>query len=158
MFFRGKNQAAIVTAAIIVVLALAFFYSSQPQAIKPLARDALPSITFANLPPMPVDFFEKLSLFRSQKISLQEFANLGEEYWLQPETYPNFESYAINAMLNPPAGRWGAQGFGAFPSYFSGETKPGGTFETTVFFKTSWLVESYQGIRLDYKIDNLTQA
>ncbi len=110
------------------------------------------------LPPLPNDFFGKLALLRSQKMQLKEFSESGGEYWLQPEVYPHFEDYAIGAMLSPPEGKWGARGYAVYPSDFSASLEPSESVETVVFFRTSWLVESYQGIRLDYAVENLTYA
>ena len=114
----------------------------------------LPASVFALLPPLPKDFFEKRGLFKSGKISLKEFGDLGEDYWKQPEAFQNFEEYAVREMLNPPAGRWGAKGYGAFPNEFTARAKPGDSVETIVFFKTSWLVESYQGMELSYSVSS----
>ncbi|MEM4255275.1 MAG: hypothetical protein QXR53_03010 [Candidatus Norongarragalinales archaeon] len=116
------------------------------------ARNSLPPNTFDNLPDFPRDFCEKVGDLRSRKITLQGFSELGEAYWRQPELQPNFESYAIQAMLNPPEGRWAANGYGSYPADFVVELKHGQSWEGVFFFKSSWLVESYQGIALNHII------
>ncbi|HIH20321.1 TPA: hypothetical protein HA244_03560 [Candidatus Micrarchaeota archaeon] len=122
-----------------------------------LTRDSLPPPLFSLLPEMPEDFFEKREQIRNGKITLGQFSDLGESYWLQPEFYPNFEDRAIGEILRPPSNRWAVQGFGAYPSQASAQAKPGQRLAINVFFKTSWLVESYQGIRLEPTAQNRSQ-
>jgi len=153
-----KLNAFVLLAAIAGVIALGLLFFNREAPCEITARNALQNITFSQLPQMPGDFCYKLRDMRNRKMTLSEFASLGEAYWRQPELQPNFESYAIKAMLNPPQGRWAANGYGAYPADAVAEIKPGETFEKTIFFKTSWLVESYQGIALDYGIESVGEA
>ena len=155
MFKPTRKLFAAIGVCAVAVLILAFYFSQPQPEKKPLARDALPNVTFSNIPSLPSDFFEKRSLLRNRKLNITQFER---EYWIQPEFYPNFEEYAISEMLNPPENRWGAMGYGAYPSGFTAATKAGETVKAIVFFHTSWLVESYQGISLDYAITNLTMV
>ncbi len=139
----------------VAVVAIIFFLlttQQKPAACEITARNALPQQTFDFIPALPGDFCERLGDLRSRKTTLQEFSQLGEAYWRQPELQPNFEDYAIKAMLNPPQGRWAANGYGAYPSDLVVELKQGESREGIFFFKTSWLVESYQGIALNHVI------
>ncbi len=105
----------------------------------------LPEIFFRNLPPFPEDFYRLRILVIYGKI--YDLDTVDETYWKQPEFIPGFEEHAVRLINQPQAGRWGAFGYGAYPADTSVSTSPGEEFEVVTFFHTSWLVETYQGIK-----------
>ncbi|MFH1448450.1 MAG: hypothetical protein ABIG39_06305 [Candidatus Micrarchaeota archaeon] len=105
----------------------------------------LPEIFFRNLPSFPEDFYRVRVLVLYSKIS--DLDILGEEYWKQPEFLPGFEETAVEIIKNPQTGRWGAFGFGVYPGDTRVTASPGSEFEVTTFIHSSWLVETYQGIK-----------
>jgi len=104
--------------------------------------DYLPAIVFSKLPAFPTDFYEKRVLVQYGKLDFQDF---GPEYWKQPEWYPNFEGPGVQMMQNPSLDRWGAWGYGVYPSDMLVVTDQGTEFTATTYIYTSWLVETYQG-------------
>ncbi len=106
----------------------------------------LPEIFFRNIPPFPEDFYRIRVLVLYSKIS--DLDRISEDYWKQPEFLPGFEDNAVGLIKNPQTGRWGAFGFGIYPGDTRVTASPGGEFTVTTFVHTSWLVETYQGIRL----------
>jgi hypothetical protein len=106
----------------------------------------LPAIFFKNLPPFPEDFYRIRILVLYSKISNLDL--LSENYWKQPEFLPGFEESAVRLIKNPQPNRWGAFGFGIYPGDTRVFVSPGTEFNVTTFVHTSWLVETYQGIRL----------
>jgi hypothetical protein len=106
----------------------------------------LPAIFFKNLPPFPEDFYRVRILVLYGKISNLDI--IGENYWKQPEFLPGFEDTAVPLIKNPQVGRWGAFGFGVYPGDTRVTASPGSEFVVKTFVHTSWLVETYQGVRL----------
>jgi len=110
--------------------------------------DYLNETMFEKLPPFPSDLYR----LRNQ-IKYGEFwdmASIGEEYYKQPEFYPTFESVGLS-LLQKRSGMspWG---FGAYPGDVQVLTFPNDNITLATFFFSSWGVETYQGIGLDYKI------
>ncbi len=106
------------------------------------------SRVFSKLPPMPRDFYEIDLLVTKGLWSNTSY--LTRDYWIQPEFYPQFEEQGIDLMLNPPTGRFGAFGYGTYPSELVVLTYPGAKINTAFFVHTSWLVETYQGMGFDF--------
>ena len=105
----------------------------------------LPAIFFRNLPPFPEDFYRMRILVVYGKIS--DLGIVGEEYWKQPEFIPGFEENAVRLISQPQTGRWGAFGYGAYPADTEVTTSAGQEFSVNTFFHSSWLVETFQGIK-----------
>ncbi|MEW6328600.1 MAG: hypothetical protein AB1468_00635 [Candidatus Micrarchaeota archaeon] len=111
-----------------------------------------------------MEIFKNLPLYREDFGSLKaamdrglikNLCNLSEEHWKQPEFYPNFERNPIekekigaglNWFRNPPKGRWGVVGYGAFPSDAYVTIVAGDALSVCTFFHTSWGIETYQGL------------
>lgn len=106
----------------------------------------LPEGTFRNLPPLPQDFWEFDQKFVSGQVT--DFVDLGEEYWKQPEFYPTFEEN-IDFIKNPQGSRVYAFGIGAYPGDVGADAFPDSQFTVATFFYSSWLVETYQGMKLE---------
>lgn len=108
--------------------------------------DYLPSAVYRNLPAFPSDFYPVDLLIGIGRII--DLVNLEEKYWKQPEFYPLFEEN-INLIANPSRGRFYGIGYGAYPGDIGTEASPGDDFTVASFFHTSWLVETYQGMKMD---------
>lgn len=108
--------------------------------------DYLPKELFANLPPFPEDFYAMKVLVEFGKIP--DLGRVGEEYYKQPEFYPQFETNGVQMMQNPPVGRWAPYGYGSYPSETLVATTNDTEFTVYTYFHSSWLVESYQGLGL----------
>jgi hypothetical protein len=114
---------------------------------KPSVRpDYLPDVMFKNLPEMPADFYQMRDSMRSGKI--RDLGKIGLEYYMQPEWFPNFEEAGLPLLQNPPEGRWGAFGFGSYPSDTVSTLVAGDTLKLHFYMRSSYLVETYQGISL----------
>ncbi len=108
---------------------------------------------FKNIPQYTDDFGSMKAAMDRGLIT--DLCGMGEEYWMQPEFYPNFEQHptekgsigvGLNWFKNPPTGRWGVVGYGAFPSDVYATILPGDTLTICTFFHTSWGIETYQGL------------
>jgi len=115
------------------------FTSVRPEYFGPFT-----SQVFSKLPPMPRDFYEIDLLVTKGLWSNTSY--ITRDYWIQPEFYPEFEAQGVELMLNPPTGRFGAFGYGTYPSELVVLTYPGAHISTAFFVHTSWLVETYQGM------------
>lgn len=109
--------------------------------------DYLPADMFSRLPPFPEDFYQIRTLVRVGRIT--DFAELEPEYWEQPEFFPNFEEIGIPALQNPPENRWGVYGILTYPADVIATISPGDSLDTYFFIKSSYLVQTYQGINFD---------
>ncbi len=101
---------------------------------------------FNELPEPPEDFFNVSEGIKSGSIINLE--NVSEEYYLQPEFYPNFEEQLLPYLLNPPEGRFGAYGLMSYPSQTVVTTYPGENFTVYFFMASSVFIEFYQGNKL----------
>lgn len=120
--------------------------------------DYLPEDMFERLPEMPKDFYQVRSLIRSGRLT--DLENLEPEYWQQPEFFPHFEDIGVPLLSNPPEGRWGAYGLATFPADTVVAIRQGETLNTYFMIKSSYLVETYQGINLEptYKDEIVIQS
>ncbi|MDO8661573.1 MAG: hypothetical protein Q7K43_06800, partial [Candidatus Woesearchaeota archaeon] len=103
---------------------------------------------WGELPKVPKDFSETayaLAQGRYYSIGLLE-----EEYFSQPEFYPNFKTQALRYWTTPDASSWTPQGYGQYPAQQFDVLTKGEREEFTgvVFFHTSWGVEGFQGVTL----------
>jgi hypothetical protein len=101
---------------------------------------------FRNLPPLPQDFWSVDQKFQNGEIT--DYVELGEQYWKQPEFYPTFENN-LEFMKNPEPGRIYAYGIGAYPGDIGVDAFPDSQFTVASFYFSSWLVQTYQGIRIE---------
>ncbi|MFH1391145.1 MAG: hypothetical protein ABIH20_02420 [Candidatus Diapherotrites archaeon] len=100
---------------------------------------------FDQLPPIPEDFSEVSFLFANGRT--YDIGSFSEEYFLQPEFYPNFKEIGLRYWAKPDAKYWGTSGYGSYPAeQFDTLSLSGRTdFTAVVFFYTSYGVQTYQG-------------
>jgi hypothetical protein len=103
---------------------------------------------FALLPEYPADFEEKDRRVMALALEPAELALLGEEYYAQPEFYPTWEELGAELFANHPDDKIAIWGLGAYPADQSFDAARDAEFTTAVFFYSSWLVQTYQGIQL----------
>ena len=116
--------------------------------IRPTDRpDYLPAEVYTNLPDFPEDFYYLDEIITFQE-GIVDLTSLEEEYWKQPEFFPTWESNGVERMKNPSRDRSTIWGWGAYPADQGFATSPGAEFTTATFFHTSWMVQSYQGMKL----------
>jgi hypothetical protein len=84
-------------------------------------------------------------LFSTSQLSLKD---LGEEYYLQPEFYPNFKTSGIQLMLDYPQDMEAKNGYGTYPSEYILKAGKDGQYEVSFMVYSSWGVVSYQGVGL----------
>ncbi len=108
----------------------------------------LNSSIFAGLPDFPEDFYSVDSRV-SLLADLQGFKDITENYYRQPEFYPTWEISGVSGFMNPPADRIGVMGIGAYPADLTTSMGRNSEINVTVFFHSSWLVQTYQGMSLD---------
>jgi hypothetical protein len=111
-----------------------------------LKGECIPDKVFAKLPPYPKNLGEIKIMIEYNKI--KDLTTIEEEYYKQPEFYLNWNPSGINSFFNPPGGYFGAFGFGAYPGDTVATMKPGESLKLGTFFRTSWGVETYQGMQL----------
>ena len=103
---------------------------------------------FNQLPPVPEDFSEVSFLFASGRN--YDIGVFSEDYFLQPEFYPNFKELGLRYWTEPDARYWATSGYGSYPSeQFDTLSLSGRTdFTAVIFFYTSWGVQTYQGVNI----------
>jgi len=138
--------------AIVAVIAIAgrtlIWYGGLPQEPEEQTRYGLALSIFRDLPAFPDDFGPVKALIDAGRVR-DVCERIGEEYWKQPEFYPNFVPGGVSMMLNPPTDRMGVQGYGSFPGEGIVGAEPGETIRTCTFLHTSWLISTYQGMKLN---------
>lgn len=97
----------------------------------------LPSRFERELPEMPEDFYPvKTLLYTGQLPNFCE--NVGEEYWKQPDMYPNWEESGIPRMIKLERGAQPEDGgYGSFPVEYVVNIKPGETVYTCNYWMTT---------------------
>lgn len=108
----------------------------------------LPDEMFSLLPVFPQDFYSVRQLIRAGTI--KDLGALGADYWMQPEFFPNFEDIGLAVLQTPPENRWGAYGYLAYPADTISSIRPGESLDIYFFVKSSYLVETYQGIMFEH--------
>lgn len=104
---------------------------------------------FENIPYPPPDDFSNImydfAIGRYFAIGL-----LGEEYFMQPEFYPNFKSTGIKTWTEHDSRYWSPHGFGSYPSvqYDALSLKERTEGTGVVFVHPSWGVQTHQGFSL----------
>jgi len=106
----------------------------------------MPDRVFANLPPYPHNLNEIKILVRFGRI--KDLTTIEEKYYKQPEFYLDWNTSGINSFFNPKEGYFGAFGYGVYPADTIAILKPGEALRLGTFFRTSWGVETYQGMQL----------
>jgi hypothetical protein len=101
---------------------------------------------FADLPPIAKDFSEIAYLLANGKYFAIGF--LEEEYYKQPEFYPNFKEYGLRYWMQPDPKYWTPHGCGSYPAEQWATIKKSDEFVGVVFFYTSWGVQTFQGLTL----------
>lgn len=126
--------------------------AESPTADKAERPDYLPKAMFKNLPQMPGDFYAVRSMVHSN--ILKDIDEIAPEYWLQPEWFPGFEGRAVPTLQNPPKNRWGAWGVAIYPPETVAGIRPGETLETVFWLTSGYLVETFQGFKVEPKFPN----
>lgn len=108
--------------------------------------DYLPGAMFQELPPFPKDFYQMRVLVHYGRIT--DLSKIGPEYWMQPEWYPDFEKIGVPLLQNPPKDRWAAVGYGIYPGDAVVTTSSGESVTLYTYLRSSYLVETYQGMQL----------
>jgi len=160
---KAQPRNLIIAIVAIIIIAAGLFYFSQQQQpqygtieqkiarqleeakLKTTRPDYLPSVVYQNLPLFPKDFYEIDALVELGRLT--DLVSLEDKYWKQPEFYPTFESN-IADIQNPNINRLYAFGYGAYPGDIGVDVKPGSDFTVATFFYSSWLVETWQGMRM----------
>ncbi len=103
---------------------------------------------FNELPQVPEDFSEVAYLLATGRT--YAIGNLSEEYFLQPEFYPNFKENGLKYWSEPDPKYWTTNGYGTYPaeqfdvlSYSNRDE-----FLAVVFLYTGYGVQTYQGATL----------
>ncbi len=109
--------------------------------------DYLPAEVYKNLPAFPGDFYPVDALFGVGRMT--DYVNLEEKYWKQPEFYPTFEMN-LDKIKNPNVNAFYAFGYGAYPGDIGVGVNPGDDFTVATFFYSSWLVETWQGTKMQH--------
>lgn len=100
-----------------------------------------------NIPEKPDDFDLYLREMQSGYVDLTE---LPREYYLQPDFYEDSWKVGIHHYDNHDYSRWGVHGHGAYPANPTLDMRnpnTGDSDEFTIFYRTGWGVETWQGIR-----------
>ncbi len=105
---------------------------------------ALDRAIFENLPDFPLDFY--FVDFQAENF-ISDSAT--ESYYKQPEFYPTWETSGVDTFKNPVPDRASILGIGAYPADRTTNIRGDGEVNVTVFFHSSWSVQTYQGMRLN---------
>ena len=107
---------------------------------------------FEDLPDMPGDFIRQTYLIKVGR--LFDIEDLGEEYWKQPEFDPEFSRKGLKywqdfGMTGFKKSHWSTMGIRSYPYSQYVTTKPGYSFNVTLFVSSGWSVETFQGIHIE---------
>lgn len=172
----GKLQKALIIAVIVLIsiFGVLFLINNQkpqdsllalqqnkPPEIKgcvDLDRQAynIPEAVFEQLPKPPKCFSSMIQAFNNSQFSDDFFFT--QQFFLQPEFYPNFKEQGLSYWLNPNATHYGAIGYGAFPSEKEIKAKAGESYKARFFIHSSFGVRTFQGIRLEPEFENPENA
>jgi len=104
------------------------------------------SDVFKYLFPYPSDFEQMYELIFYGKIN--DLSRVDKKYWEQPEILPTWKTSGIDIYLEPEKGRFGAFGFGCYPSEATVTLKPSQAVKLTTWLHTSWGIQNLQGMSL----------
>lgn len=104
---------------------------------------------FSLLPSVPSDFLYKVYLLKYGRFV--DIADLGPEYYTQPEFDPDFTRYGLRYWKewkgeNYKKTHWGTVGYRSYPYSQNVKASPGDSFNVTLIFSSDWNVETYQGV------------
>jgi hypothetical protein len=103
--------------------------------------------------PFPQDFYSKRLMYKYGLLT--DLANLSDIYWKQPEWDPQFENSEMISLIKEPypkdqKPRFGWVGMRISPVDFGFYTNANRITATT-FISSDFIVETYQGLTLDYR-------
>jgi len=103
---------------------------------------------FGGLPQIPTDFSEISYLLANGRYF--SIGYLEEEYYKQPEFYPNFKEYGLRYWTQPNTKIWVPNGYGSYPAeqWTTIEKGKNTEFTAVVFFYAGWGVQTFQGVTL----------
>lgn len=104
------------------------------------------SDVFKYLPAYSSDFQQMYELIFYGKIN--DLSRVDKKYWQQPEILPTWQTSGIDIYLKPEKNRFGAFGFGCYPSEAIATLKPGQAVKLTTYLHTSWGIQNLQGMSL----------
>lgn len=88
---------------------------------------------------------------------IKDLTKIPESVYKQPEFYPTWESNGIGWFTRHDYSRFGVHGYGTFPSeigYSIINMSKGDSIDIYTFFRTSWGIETWQGVKLDPVYNN----
>jgi len=109
-------------------------------------NECIGSEVFKYLSPYPADFEQMYELIFYGKIN--DLSRVDKKYWEQPEILPTWKTSGIDIYLKPEEGRFGAFGFGCYPSEATVTLNPGQAVKLTTWLHTSWGIQNLQGMSL----------
>lgn len=104
----------------------------------------IPSAVFDDLPLPPKDFSVLVSKYHDREFTNTAFFN--EQYYLQPEFYPNFLSDGLKYWTSPNYNYYTSSGYGVFPVKQNIELKKGDKKTVRFFLYSGFGVQNWQGI------------
>ena len=113
---------------------------------------------FESLPPTPKCFHSVVEAYHAHQLMDDFF--FSEEYFLQPEFYPEFLGSGKNQWVDPNPTHWGIVGYGAFPLQREFVMHAGETKKIRLFVHAGFGVRAFQGmgIRVAYKYPDTPKA
>ena len=128
-------------------------YFTNPDGQTPSRGDYnIPSKVFASLPVIPNDFNEIVYLIKMGKYF--DIDTLGDEYYLQPEFYGNWDN-GIKFWTNPDPAHWCTIGYGSYPADQFVDIMRGESMNLTFFLRSSYCVQTYQGVKLKHSFPEM---
>lgn len=138
------NKPLLTVFSIMIVLGLSFVGVSIS-----MQKEVDVDFLFQELPEKPDNF---IIVTRDIQAGINTIVcDVGEEYYLQPSFYPTWDRNKDLFYSNHNYDRWGVHGYGTYPGEVGVRVrnmKKGDTLTHCTFLKTSWGIESYQGIQL----------
>lgn len=104
---------------------------------------------YSHLPAKPDDF--DIITRELEAGSITDLCKIEREYYLQPELYPTWERAKLKFYINHDYDRWGVHGYGSYPGEQGiqvNNLKAGEEIRVCTIFKTSYGIETYQGVKL----------
>jgi hypothetical protein len=115
-----------------------------------IKSNQLPLDTFSKLPPMPFDFLPVTNKF---KLSQLPADRVTEEYYKQPEFYPNWD-FGQERYLAPKEQGYLTYGYGAYPSEYLSSMGSNDEAEVTFFAMQDFESQRYIGVRITPEYPN----
>jgi hypothetical protein len=138
------KKAYIIGILIALVIAVAAGYSILNQQGRPFKYRNLQDKMFSELPKIPDNFLAKRAVFENGMIELKD---VSEEYYLQPEFYPTWESMGIKLMEEGKVNFYRKISATIYPSEYMLETETGsGVYEGNFIARSEFSSEAYFGL------------